>query len=103
MLKIILGLCNYSRIRQHPIQQIERSSEELYERKEFYREKKVEQGSYTRQEHGLVMAKVTFLYNMVGACQAGYLTFAYGVIPDGPPYDAFPRRAETVSQLSLNL
>lgn len=49
------------------------------------------------------MAKVTFLYNMVGACQAGYLTFAYGVIPGGPPYDAIARRAGTVSQLSLDL
>ena len=66
---------------QHPIQETERSSEELYKIKYFHRQK--EAGTRKLQtKRGLVMARWTFLQGMAEVCQLQYITSADQRTPD---------------------
>ena len=60
----------------------EMSSEELYQMKDFYKQKGVEQGSDTRQIKLVDYCKVIFFQGMAGVYQTDYLINADQMIPD---------------------
>ena len=84
ILKTLLALLTDSRIGQHPVQQIERNSEELYKMRDFNRQRGA---AGTRKSDSaqkrVGYCKIIFLVGWeVGVWQAGYLTNVSLVMPD---------------------
>lgn len=76
-----MALFNDSQIRQHPIYQRERSSEEPYETKDLFVEsRKNIRLYYTKKWVGY--CKVTFLLGMAEVYKADYLISANRAVPD---------------------
>lgn len=69
-------------IGQHPIQQIERSSEEPYKMKDFHRETGAGTRKLYEAKKPVSCCQISFLEEMAGVCQADCLTSAEQEIPD---------------------
>ena len=70
------------RVGQHPVQQVERNSKELYKMRVLQAEWSGNSEVILSKKEQVGYCKVTLLQGMAGVSQAGYVTNADQLIPD---------------------